>query len=267
MWHITDICPLKCEYCFSLKTNRSFDINQIDEAVCRLGALQVQKIDIAGGEPLGSPLLQPIVNAIVNAGLYCTLTTSGVGRRHNINFLLDNISGFTRLIVSIDEFGLAHDAIRNHAGSWDAAISLIENISQPERRGHLRVNTVVTRPLLQSNGLTKLASVLSNLAVREWCLIQPHPANKKPNYGMYEITKLEFENAVALAQKVSDSSLKILCRPNNLYSNYWVLHPSGLLQKHSETEIDEHGVPLLETSMPDLIDFVDSLPVSVPTKE
>lgn len=244
MWHITDVCPLNCGFCFSPKTEKSTDLTKMPLIVSRLRSLGAQKIDIAGGEPSIFSGLPSIIDSIREADMYCTVTTSGVGRRENINYLASNIQKLSRLIVSIDAAGAHHDKLRKFSGAWNAVSKLVSSITPDLRQRLVRVNTVITKPLLTSDGLQPLAEAISGLDVHEWCLIEPHPANAKPKFMQHEISSTEFED-VCVKIRRSFPNIKLLVRPRELYSSYWVLHPDGMLRQHSGTESDGPEIDLM----------------------
>ncbi|GAB4089092.1 radical SAM protein [Hydrogenophaga soli] len=250
MWHITDMCPLNCGYCFSPKTDKRIELSNIPVVVSRLRSLGAQKIDIAGGEPGIFSGLTSVIEAIREADMHCTVTTSGVSRRENSSYLAANIRKLSRLIVSIDALEASHDKLRNFVGAWNAATKLIASIDPDLRRNRVRVNSVITKPLLASDGLYQLAEAISKFGIHEWCLIEPHPANAKPKFVEYEISNGDFIDACARIQDAFPQ-IKFLTRQRELYSSYWVLHPDGMLRQHSETaddglEIDLLGSPIVD---------------------
>ncbi len=94
MWHVTDRCPLSCPYCFATKTGEDFSIKKLEETLDLLKLLGVQKVDIAGGEPLVFPHLSRVIESAARAGFALTLTTSGVGPDANSNWLVSNAPFF-----------------------------------------------------------------------------------------------------------------------------------------------------------------------------
>lgn len=265
MWHITDACPLKCGYCFSPKTDKSVDLAKIPVIVSRLRSLGAQKIDIAGGEPGTFAGLTSIIEAIREADMHCTVTTSGVSRRENSSYLASNIRKLSRLIVSIDALEASHDKLRNFVGAWSAATKLIASIDPDLRRNLVRVNTVITKPLLASDGLYQLAEAISKFGIHEWCLIEPHPANAKPKFVEYEISNSEFIDACV---RIRDAfpKIKLLSRQRELYSSYWVLHPDGMLRQHTETADDGLEIDFVRNSIADIKAQVSGTKTKLPNQ-
>ncbi len=265
MWHVTDVCPLNCGYCFSPKTEASVDSVHALLIVNRLQALGTQKVDIAGGEPgilLGLP---SIIELISGSGMHCTVTTSGVGRQENMGYLASNVSRLSRLIISIDAVTSHHDQLRNFPGAWRAATKLVDSVDPNLRKRLVRINTVITEPLLASDGLPLLAEAISGFGIHEWCLIEPHPANAKPRFVEHEIAAAEFQAACALVRS-SFPHIKLLVRSRELYSSYWVLHPDGVLRQHSNTSIDREGIALMKLSTEDIRNQISQTKIRLPSK-
>lgn len=245
MWHITDICPLNCPYCFSPKTEKTIPTEMVDRVLSIFTQLGVQKIDIGGGEPLVYPQLRSLIEKIHESGIFCTLTTSGVGRKENIEALPHFVSlGLTRLILSIDAYGDAHDRLRGNVNAWKSVNEILGRVDESTRSKRLRINTVVTSSVEFDSTFDKLIKWVDKSGVKEWCLIQPHPANQKDTFESYSVGEFEFEEVVRRARNLLVSDVKIIERRTNLYSNYWVLHPSGILQKHTTGAIDGVGIDL-----------------------
>ena len=71
---------LSCPYCFATKLVET-ELDKIDDSMEVFKKLGVQKIDIAGGDPLTYSHLDVICNALSKLGIQMTLTTSGVGKK------------------------------------------------------------------------------------------------------------------------------------------------------------------------------------------
>lgn len=264
MWHISDVCPLRCPYCFSRKTDQETPKDRIAQTVAVFSALGVQKVDIGGGEPLVYEHLQYAVSALRAADIFCTITTSGVGRKSNVDFLESEAAHFTRVIVSLDAHGARHDSLRRFDGAWRAAESLLNAMDSETRRARARVNTVVTASAEFNATLEALAAFVVEHEVREWCLIQPHPANQKPGFKDFAVDEHGFDNVCATAAQLMRGPTALIKRKISLYSDYWVLHPNGMLQKHSSGSVDCAGVNIHETGTSELASLIERLHASAP---
>jgi len=233
VWHITNSCRLKCPYCFAPKNEDSVDIHDIQKVLSTARELGVLKIDVSGGEPLLYAPLARLMDAIVVAGIPFTLTTSGTGRPATKRDLLERVRTLTRLIVSIDgPTAEIHDSLRGE-GSWHEAVTLIRSVASSQRRRLLRINTVVTQDFLQTGCLPDMVDLAEELGVREWCLIETHPANEKAGLKKHAVSTREHRGIVEAAKEQA-KSVRVISRSATLYSDYWVLHPSGELVQHTQ---------------------------------
>lgn len=264
MWHVTDVCPLSCPYCFARKTDRGLPEEYITPIVEKLSAIGVQKVDLSGGEPLAYKHLNQVCRELWSAGIHTTLTTSGVGAKTNKEFVISNCKSFARLMVSLDAFGDDHDRLRQRPGAWEDALAFIRSLDTHTRMERCRINTVVTKPYLDSGWGDKLGAMVKNLGVREWCLIQPHPANKKSDFDEYSINDSDFRAEVTRCQ-TSDFCRQIITRQNSLYSTYWNIQPDGTLQQHTETAADRNSVSLIDQSTTNIQSFLKESITIVPT--
>jgi MoaA/NifB/PqqE/SkfB family radical SAM enzyme len=251
MWHITDRCPLSCPYCFATKTGQDSAIERAHEVLDVLGLLGVQKIDIAGGEPLAFPYLSQLVEEAVQAGFALTITTSGAGLDENREWLVSNAKLFSRVIVSVDgSTKELHDELRGRVGTFEQVANLLFRIRQTNACP-IRLNTVVVRSTLAAPKC--LAELVSNLQPAEWCLIQPHPANKKQNFDSHSITLSQFESFVTQMRMILDQENlpvgRLISRTASDYSGYWVLYPDGMLRRHTDGPEDKPEFPLTKETV------------------
>ena len=267
MWHITDVCPLSCPYCFSPKTEQAVLPEAIDRILTIFEQLGVQKIDIGGGEPLVYQHLPMLIEKIRAQGICCILTTSGVGRRDNLEFLPSLAPHLTRLIMSLDAYGGAHDRLRGNINAWKNVNNIVRQLDETTRRQKLRINTVATSSFEFESTFEQLAKWVDQSGVREWCLIQPHPANQKETYKDYHLSERQFEAVVQRAKQLLESEVALIVRKSSLYSDYWVLHPSGLLQKHTTGAVDGVGIDVALNDIEDITAVILSSGASAPLEE
>jgi len=246
IWHITDICYLSCPFCFSTKTGKTFSIEQLNDYVKLFCELGVQKIDIAGGEPLWHPNLPEICESLVNNGIYITITTSGDGSQNNKKWLINNTTLFTRVIVSMDgSTPNEHDKIRGKEGLFSELVDFIQSVKNKDYK-FLRINTVVTNKLLLDDKLKAIIEIIKKIEPIEWCLIEPHPANMKPTFPSCSITLDQFSSTVYSLSKYFLNNYMgtthIIVRRSQNYSSYWVLYPWGMLSQHSGDTTDLYKI-------------------------
>lgn len=239
MWHITDRCKLNCKMCFA-KNRTAFphniDENTVEDSLSLLSQLEVQKIDISGGEPLLCPSFTFIVNHAVAHNFHLTVTTRGLGYSNNIDWLLKNWKLFSRIIVSIDCFDrISNDSYVDCQGAFDSLLNFVTELAILQS-DNLRINTVVNRTILENKKLIKMCELIQSIMPKEWCIIQPHPLNKRDTFDDYSVNSIEYNKFVInVTSEMRDiKNLTILTRPNTTYSTYWCLYPDNTIARLSQ---------------------------------
>ena len=155
---------------------------QIEHNISLLLKFGVQKIDISGGEPLLYPHLPYLIDCAQKNGVFVTLTTRGIGTPENKEWVCKNWSKFTRLIISIDAGN--KDVCDFYAGCSGVFGQTISFCKKLKKNGcnNLRINTVVNKCILDTQSQQQLMGLINEIAPLEWCLIEPHPANKLPTF-------------------------------------------------------------------------------------
>jgi MoaA/NifB/PqqE/SkfB family radical SAM enzyme len=229
-------------------------------------ALGVQKVDLAGGEPLVASALPAISDAIAGAGVAQTITTSGAGSNHSRRWLVDECARFARVIVSIDGPRRIHDELRGRTGTFDTALSVAGELR--DAGGHLRVNTVTTSALSPAY-VSELAEVVIELGPLEWCLIQPHPANAKPRFNELALADKQFDEVVAALAEAIDGRMApeaLLTRRVADYATYWVLYPDGRLRQHTGHATDTGPLNFTLDGVPAIVRALQSAPIRLPAQ-
>jgi molybdenum cofactor biosynthesis enzyme MoaA len=247
MWHITNVCNCACLFCFD-RANRTAheqhvaegDIFEITRTMVELG---VEKVDISGGEPLLCKTLIPIVEASKQFNISLTITTSGFGLKENITWLKLNWSDFSRVILSLDGDQSVHNHLRRNPDSYSAFNNLLQSLKGAGCTNS-RINTVVTKQLLDKDSLSSLFKEIEQADPLEWCLIQPHPHNKLPTFDSLCISDDQFVDFVSICSKEASVKPKILIRNNELYSAYWRLNPNGVLSLIDNKFTESDGIVL-----------------------
>lgn len=271
IWHITDRCFLSCPYCFATKTGRETQLNKIEEFMEVFKELGVQKVDIAGGDPLTYSHLDVICNALSKLGIQMTLTTSGVGRKDVKEWLIDHAEMFSWILVSIDApTAEQHDLLRGKAGTFEQLSNLIGDLKK-KKYNTIRINTVITKLFLDEEIVNQFIELIRVIQPQEWCLIQPHPANKKEKYDEYATNNKEYEDIVRnIQQKMverSSCNVNITLRYNHNYSKYWVLYPDGKLKQHTENSEDQFDFEFIPKNINKIKEYVEEYGVWLPMKK
>jgi len=222
----------------------------VQETVCILKQLGVQKVDISGGEPLLSDALQEIVHECVANGIYVTLTTSGFADNDNVEWLIENWRLFSRIIMSLDGFRELHNEHRGHDMAFSAFERLYERLTR-QNCDILRINSVITTLLMQESNMSRFLRVISELKPTEWCIIQPHPINKKSDtFDLLCISRQEFDEFIERCSSRMDAAgIQLIYRTNDYFSEGWILDILGNIKKLSHTENYSISVNMLRTEI------------------
>ncbi|ACK90539.1 radical SAM protein [Bacillus cereus] len=271
IWHITDRCFLSCPYCFATKTGKETELDKIDDFMEVFKELGVQKIDIAGGDPLTYSHLDVICNKLSKLGIQMTLTTSGVGKKDVKEWLINNAEMFSWILISIDApTAEQHDALRRKIGTFEQLNNLIGDLKKKQYE-NIRINTVITKLFLDEEIVERFIELIQLIQPKEWCLIQPHPANKKEKYDEYATSTEEYEEIVhSIQQKMAikySNTVKITLRYNRNYSKYWVLYPNGKLRQHTEHSEDRFDFEFIPENINDIKNYVKEYGVWLPMKK
>ena len=250
MWHITNACNLNCKFCFSkfLRNDSSvLSTEVIDKNISLFKKLGVLKLDISGGEPLLVDSLPYIVDECHKAGIAVTLTTSGSGAVQNIEWLKTNWHSFSRIILSLDGPKDIHNELRGSHFAYQNFIALYQ-VLKDNGCDIIRVNTVVSKQLLKSKDL--LFGLLLDLEPKEWCCIEPHPANKVDTFDEVAVSTSDFHEFItASTDRIRKSPIKFLMRTKKDYSSYWTLYPNQLLCHLSELDTSDFSIDFSEKNI------------------
>ncbi|WP_235318507.1 MULTISPECIES: radical SAM protein [Lysinibacillus] len=267
IWHITDRCFLACPYCFATKTARQTPIEDVPTIVSKFKKMNVQKVDIAGGDPLAYRDLSSLCHELKENGMGMTLTTSGVGLPQVKQWLVSNVEIFDWILLSLDAPNPElHDKLRGKDKTFIQLINLFNDLKNREYH-NIRINTVVTTALMKEGLVEEFVKLIRDLSPAEWCLIEPHPANQKDDFSQYVIERSELLTLMDRFEKeLSDSDIKVSRRLNENYSKYWVLYPNGVLRQHTEGKEDRFNIAFLNESPEEIYEKINENGIWVPER-
>ena len=238
VWVVSDKCPFSCPFCFQPKTNTDYDICRIDESISLFQKLGVQRIDISGGEPLVFSKLSYFCSNLYRNGFNLTLSSNGWAQPPLTNWLKQNYNIFVRVLFSLNApSAQEHDRICNKEGAYDNLIALIDDLRKAGLH-KIRINTVLSSLFLEVDVLNRMIELISALCPIEWCIIQPHPENKKSTFDAYDISENQFITLFKYVQKkFNTNAVKLISRTIENYSNYWILNPNNTFFLHTDGTI------------------------------
>lgn len=259
MWHITYLCNHKCKFCFAPKNiNYSLNEPKIEDYIIRFKSMGVKKIDISGGEPLHYMGLDYMCKQLKNNNIYMTITTRGDSLDNN-KWLINSTDLFSRIIVSLDVPNTnLFEQLSGPAILFNKTLTLIKELIDNNYK-FVRINTVITSFLVDDNNLMEMVNLVNSIGFCEWCLIEPHPANKKKSFNEVFVSKRQFEIIVEKIKGYmsNNNKCKIIIRYSANYSGYWVLYPNGIIAKHTINEKDDFEVDLLSTQMDHILQRIN----------
>lgn len=122
--NVTNICNLKCSYCYGMYSKREFKDFTTDEfmsLIDELHSLGTKIINLGAGEPLMRKDIEEIISYIRAKGMECRMNSNG----HLVLQMLSAVKKLSAICISIDGDEEAHDR-RKGKGSFKKVISAIK---------------------------------------------------------------------------------------------------------------------------------------------
>lgn len=166
VWEITLACDLACGHCGSRAGRARPDELSTEEAldlVQQMKEMGTSEVTLIGGEAYLRDDWRIIARAITDAGMRCTMTTGG--RAMTPERAKDVYDAGIRMVsVSVDGLRETHDRLRAVKGSFDAALTAMQNL----RAAGVRVaaNTQFSRPSLAE--IPALFEILADHGIVAW---------------------------------------------------------------------------------------------------
>ena len=227
--HFTDFCNCRCRFCHSRFQRSRLGLADWERIIDNIaGDLNVQRFNLAGGEPLASPFIQGLIDAIHDRGYDASIITNGL--LLNQEFITRNIGKLSMIGISVDGVCAEdHKAIGRVNASGESMTG--ERFVVTARMVHdagmrLKVNTVV-------NALNKdkdFGEVLSATMPDRWKVFRMLLLN-----GMNDdatdlaVTDDEFLDFVARHRAFNP----VVEDAGDIRSSYIVVNPDGKLIDNS----------------------------------
>lgn len=166
VWEITLACDLACRHCGSRAGKARPDELDTAEALdlaAQMIDLGVREVTLIGGEAYLRADWLDIVRAFVRHGVLVNVTTGGRGfTAERARAARD--AGVEGISVSVDGVGPTHDRLRAVNGSFDAAMSALDNA----RNVGLRISANTTINRWNQHELGTLLEVLLGKGITAW---------------------------------------------------------------------------------------------------
>ena len=163
---ISNICNLKCPYCFRYSSNSTFiELNNFKECIAKLVKLGCKRINITGGEPLLNPIWKDYVKICKQYGLEIILSSNGILLDMNDEILNDLFV----LTVPLDGYNSSINAYTRGKGHFDFVYDIINKYKNGKYPFKLKINSVITKYNYET--LENMGSILNHKNII-WKLFQ-----------------------------------------------------------------------------------------------
>jgi len=151
-FHLTDKCNSNCKHCFINKENYQLNIEHLERIVDMLcyhntiSKFKIDKINLAGGEPMLHKDILRLINFISSKNIPCSIITNGT--------LLDKIF-IDSVVGKLYMIGISIDGIEDKTNN-ELGRKNIKNIFEicryiKQKRIKLKINVCVSRQNLHEN--------------------------------------------------------------------------------------------------------------------
>lgn len=131
---LTHNCPLHCKHCY-VNAGKGLDMSDdlLDLLYEELLNLNIDTIQLTGGEPLLHPRIIEIITFFTNHNIQVQIMTSGMINNPKINQAISLIKKNNGLVqVSLDGLKDTHNKFRENINSFDNAINFIKELKKLE---------------------------------------------------------------------------------------------------------------------------------------
>jgi len=238
VWELTLACDLACRHCGSRAGGARPDELSTEEArdlVRQMAALGVREVALIGGEVYLHDGWLEVVREIRRQGMQSTVVTGGRGMTPE-RAREAKEAGVQSVAVSIDGARETHDRLRGLSGSYDAAISALENCKAAGLQ--IAVNTQINR--LNLVDLPGVFDVLQRLSAHGWQVQLTVPVGRaadEPEVILQPHDLLELFPLLASLKERADASRIKMMSGNNIgyYGPFEHILRSYTAEKHSDS--------------------------------
>jgi len=223
-WHLTTVCNYKCKFCFSQKLDEEVtSLKTAEEILRHIWKMGIEKINLAGGEPLLHPLIFEIIKLAKEMGFVVSIVSNGSCLNSGI---------IRKLTPYVDWIGLSIDSAneavetklgRGHGGHVKHSLELAEII---HREGiKLKINTTVTR----FNWNEDMHPLIGKLKPLRWKVFQVlHITGQNDlHFDELSITEGQFDYFKRLNSEALEGLVPVFEKNREMLASYFMLSPSG----------------------------------------
>ena len=227
-WHITSRCNYCCKFCFSKKLDDEItDLEVARDRLQKLKALEIEKLNLVGGEPVLHPLFIDIVKLAKRMGFIVSIVSNGYYLdRSIIEVLKPNVDWIGISVDSADE--AVESALGRGTGSHvKHAMELAEIIHQVGIK--LKINTTVT----SLNWKEDMRPLIRTIKPDRWKVFQVLRiiGQNDQYFGALSITNEQFTYFKSLNGEIECVSPVFESNPE-MIASYFMLSPSGMVMSN-----------------------------------
>jgi radical S-adenosyl methionine domain-containing protein 2 len=230
-WHLTTRCNYNCKFCFSRNLDTEIkDFGCAKEILEELRALEIEKINFVGGEPLLHPLIFDIVKLAKSMGFVVSIVSNGYYLNRAIIF---ELSPFVDWIgLSVDS---AHEEVEMELGRGNGShvrkiLELAEIVHEVGIK--LKINTTVTK----LNWMEDMRPLLRRLKPHRWKVFQVLHIGGQNDlcFDELSITDEQFNHFKSLNNGSIDGIIPIFEGNHQMVDSYFMLSPGGMIMSNRD---------------------------------
>lgn len=231
--HITESCNYSCKFCYSKFFYRDLNLDNWKIIVDNLAnSGLVDRINLAGGEPLVYKGIQELIDYIYSRNLEVTLITNGSLLTEN--FIEINKNKLSTIGISVDSLApkinrnLGRCDSRNNVLDLDTLVNTCRIINKHNIR--LKINTVINKLNFNENMYN---SLINNIKVDRWKILEMQNMININEIGHnLKTSNEEFEYFLDL-NEIASLSYSVVERDNDFRNAYLFVNNNGLLLDNS----------------------------------
>jgi radical S-adenosyl methionine domain-containing protein 2 len=231
--HIVKQCNYKCRFCFAHFHETTNSLRPDDWAnICKqLLANGARKINFAGGEPTLYKHLARLIELVQAEGGVASVVTNGTGLVRLLRECRPDIIG-----LSVDS---SSDAVNSLLGRGNGKhASQIRKLAElaHEAGSRLKINTVVTRPILNED----MTEFIATLKPERWKLFQVLPIRGENDDQIEEllVSREEFESFVERHRHIERHGTLVVPENNeSMTGSYAMIDPDGRFFDNTSGEL------------------------------
>jgi len=225
-YHITEVCNMKCSYCFAkygLKSKKELTREESCELIDRIAEAGARKLTFVGGEPTLCPWLSDLIAHAKMRGLTTMIVTNGTGLTDSfLNKMQGSLDwiGVSVNSLCLDTLKAIGAQCRSQRIDGDFYYELIKKIKDNGYR--LKINTVVST----ANKNEDFSGFINYAIPDRWKVMQVLPL--MPGTQKFSPTKEEFKNFCDKHRRELSCDINLVVEDSELMTaSYIMVDPLG----------------------------------------